>query len=171
MPALLPAFLNRFSTRRDHRDESRSTPMRTGDYTPIRASHTQRHRDLQPLSFDIIEQMELDGEVSLCLKTRSAPLQSVRFAWKSKDTWVDGVKARDKAVGLFVYRQLQRFWKNHIAQVADAQIYGWAAGEVTHRLTDSGLIEFNSFAPRHARDCRVLKRAGKHCGVRFSRIA
>jgi hypothetical protein len=163
--ALIP-----FGKKKPREQEPEKKRLNTAGYEPYRAWAWQQHRDLPLFTFGVIHQMLLDGQVRLALATRAAPVQGVQFAFKNGDAWTPGVKARRPEVGQFVLRQMERLWADYISDICTAQIWGWSAGEITLRLTHYNLIEFEHFEPRHAADCRLLKRDGHPCGVRFERI-
>lgn len=147
------------------------TSPRTGGYATFNQIYWQQPRDLPPFTFYTIYNMLIDPEVRLALSIRAAPISGVEWAQKN-DTgqWQPGIQAARPEVGLFVQRQLDRIWHNHIHDLVKAQIWGWAAGEVTLKLGYSQLVEVDRLVPRKAADCRLLLSRGNPWGVRVMRI-
>ncbi len=135
-------------------------------------------RDLPPFTFETIRVMLQDPAIKLNLAMRAAPVQSVEFAYidgvgpDGKPKWTPGVKARNEIVAAWVLRQLNTIWKNYLPGLLRNQVWGWAAGEVTLRLTDANLIEIDELLPRHAKDCRLLETHsdGKRWGIEVSNV-
>lgn len=160
-----------FAKKRQSEEAAPGKPrLATAGYQAYHTWAWQQIRDLPLFNFAIIHQMLLDGEVRLALATRAAPIQGVQFAFRQGDKWIPGVKARRPEVGAFVLRQFEKLWADYIADILTAQEFGWAAGEVTLKLSAYKLVEFEHFEIRHATDCRLLKRDGHPIGVRFDRV-
>lgn len=152
-------------------------PLQTGGYQTIRHQYWQQPRDLPPFSFAMIYFMLMDPQIRLCLNIRSAPLFGAEFAWKKSDPmspsgykWIPGIQARRPEVAKYVERQLTKIWHNHLADIVDAQTWGWSAGEVCLKLGASRMVEVSRIEPRKAEDVRLLMTGGVPSGVEFSRI-
>lgn len=158
-------------------EQPRGIP-RTVHYRGVNRVYFNSHRDLPLFTFSIIEIMLRDPQVRLCLQMRAAPIQSVEFAYQDgvgpdgKPKWTPGVKSKDPVVAAWVLRQLQTIWNNYLAGILRSQTWGWAAGEVTLRLSEAGLLEIDQLLHRHAMDCRLLElqNAGTPWGVQFSNV-
>jgi 2'-5' RNA ligase len=159
------------------KENPRGNP-RTQHYRGPHYVYFNQHRDLPLFTFETIRVMLRDPQVRLCLAMRAAPLQSVEFAYQDgigedgKPTWIPGVKAKNPVVAAWVLRQLQTIWNNYLPGIMRSQVWGWAAGEVTLRLSDSNLIEIDQLLHRHARDCRLMEweHAGTPWGVQIDNV-
>lgn len=143
----------------------------TGEYKPIPHIWFQHPVDLPPFTFTTVRAMLMDEGIRLNFATREAPIYGLEFGWEENGVWQEGIKCRDPGVAQYIYRQLQRIWKNFLPDILRAQIWGWSAGEVTIKLSDeTGLIEINEMLSRHPMDCRLLKDGCKKWGVQISRL-
>ncbi|MEL7337432.1 MAG: hypothetical protein AAFN70_14660, partial [Planctomycetota bacterium] len=149
----------------------KTAKLKTGGYQIQRSGISRSLINLPPLTHAIIDQMMLDDEVGLAVETRSGPMFGVEWAFKKGNKWVPGCRAQKKEVGEFVLRQINRLWSLYLHRVVDAQVRGWMAGEITHRMTRFGLLEFDHLEARSAEDVRLLKQDGEPVGVRFLKIA
>lgn len=147
----------------------REKPQSSG-YEPVSHFWWQQPRDLPPFDFRAIRAMLIDGEVRLALTMRAAPLCGVEWAYQQGKDWVPGIQARKPEVAAFVARQLRRIWLNHLPAILSAQVWGWSAGEITHRLSSHDLVEIDRLEPRQAADCRLLVADGQPYGVRIERV-
>lgn len=119
-----------------------------------------------------------DPSLRLNLAMRAAPIQSVEFAYidgvgpDGKPKWTPGIQARNDVVAAWVQRQLDTIWKNYLPGIVRSQVWGWAAGEVTLRLTKANLIEIDELLPRHAKDCRLLESptTGERWGIEVANV-
>ncbi len=143
---------------------------RTAGYQPVLTHFWHQPRDLPLFGFEIIRSMLLDPTVRLSLAMRAAPLSGVQWAYQEGEEWTPGVRCRRPEVAAFVLRQLSRIWTGHLTSIAKAQVWGWSAGEVTHRLSESNLVEVNRLEPRQAQDCRLLIGGGRRRGVQVRRV-
>ena len=143
---------------------------RTKGYEAFDHRWYSRPRDLPPFDFLTIQAMLLDPTIKLGLAMREAPLHNTEWAHKEGGEWVPGIVARRPEVAAYILRQLEKIWK-HLDAIATDQTWGWSAAEVMFSYnSDSGLVEFDCFLPRHANDVRVLVRNSMPVGVRFLRI-
>ena len=143
----------------------------TGMYKPIPHIWFQQPLELPPFDFSTIRAMLMDEGIRLNFVTRAAPLYGLEFGWEENGVWQEGVKCRDPGVAQYIYRMLQRIWKNFLTDIVRSQIWGWSAGEVTLKLSEeTGLIEINEMLPRHPMDCKLLKSDCKRWGVRIDRV-
>lgn len=149
---------------------------KTAGYDAIPYAFFQRIRDLPPFSFRMIRDMLADPEIKLALAARSAPLQSVEWAYQdgvdanNQPKYVPGIQARKPEVASFILRQLKRIWAHHFKSIAASQVWGWSAGEVTYRLTQNKMVEIDRLLPRHAMDCKLRARGGVPCGINVDRV-
>ena len=143
----------------------------TGYYKPIPHIWFQHPVDLPPFTFATVRAMLMDEGIRLNFETRAAPLYGIEFGWEENKQWKEGVKCKDEAVGAFIYRQLQRIWKNFLPDIVRSQIWGWSAGEVTLKLSEeTGLVEINEMLSRHPMDCKLLKLGCEKWGIQVQRI-
>lgn len=155
--------------------KQKRTKALSDGYRPI---YFQQHRDLPVFTLETIRVMLRDPEIRLGLAMRAAPIAGVEFTYKDgvtqdgKPNWVPGVKARNPIVGAWVLRQLETIWNNYLNCILRSQVWGYAAGEVTLRLSEYDLIEINTLEARHARDCRlmVLEKARTKWGMQIKNI-
>ncbi len=165
------AIAKRF-TRASKKAETAKTPTPPTKETPVSTAMTLRYRahnffegprDLPPFTFETIRVMLQDPSLRLNLAMRAAPIQSVEFAYidgvgpDGKPKWTPGIQARNDVVAAWVQRQLKTIWGSYLPGILRSQVWGWAAGEVTLRLTKANLIEIDELLPRHAKDCRLLE--------------
>jgi hypothetical protein len=155
------------------------TKPRTAKYDGgSRSAYFRQPRDLPIFTFQTIELMLMDPQVKLCIAMRQAPIFGAEFAYidgvgqDGKPTWVPGVKARNPVVAAWVQRQLNTIWNGYLPAILSSQIWGWAGGEVTLRLTESNLIEIDSLLPKHSRDVRLLElpSTGEPWGIQVSNV-
>src|SRR5689334_3518889 len=115
---------------------------KTASYKPLPADvWGTQPRDLPLFTFNVIRAMLWDPTIRLGLAMRCAPLHSAEFAYKEGEKWKPGVKADNPQVAEYVLRQLNRLWKNGLAKILKAQVWGWAAGEVLYKVRD-GEIQY-----------------------------
>ncbi len=165
------AITKRFA-RASKKTETVKTPTPPTKEKPVSTALTQRYRsqnfftaprDLPPFTFETIRAMLQDPSLRLNLAMRAAPVQSVEFAYidgvgpDGKPKWTPGIQARNDVVAAWVQRQLKTIWGSYLPGILRSQVWGWAAGEVTLRLTKANLIEIDELLPRHAKDCRLLE--------------
>lgn len=143
---------------------------RTRGYATFNHIYWQQPRDLPPFSFFTIYNMLIDPQVRLCLAIRCAPLFGAEWGFEKEGAWQSGIQARRPEVGAYVQRQLDRIWHRHLHDIAQAQIWGWSAGEVTLKLGQSQLVEIARLEPRRAEDCRLVLAAGSPVGVQVARV-
>jgi predicted ABC-type ATPase len=147
----------------------REHPLSAG-YQAIPHIMLRQPRDLPPFSFATIHAMLIDPEIRLNLSKRSAPICKAEFGYKEGEVWTEGVRCSHPEIGQFIYRQLQKIWNYYLPALLRSQVWGWAAGEVTLKLSSSGLTEIDKLLPRHATDCRLLLADKSPWGVRITRI-
>jgi hypothetical protein len=148
-------------------------PKTAGYQSDLYSQSFYTPRDLPPFTFLTIQAMLMEPTIRLGLSIRSAVLQGAEFAFKKpgSDEWQSGVQAQNPVVAAFVLRQLNKIWQHHLDALLTAQIWGWAAAEVTYKLTPYGLVEIDRLMPSHARDVLALTSQGNDiAGVRFLRI-
>lgn len=126
--------------------------------------------DLPPFSFATIRGMLIDPEIRLNFATRAAPITSAQFGWKEGDQWKEGIKCKHPEIAQFIYRQLQKVWRNFLPAILRAQVWGWSGGEVVLKLGENRLIEIDKLEPRHASDIRLLKDGFKRWGIVVDRV-
>lgn len=161
-------YLSRLVSRTKAQGKS---PAQTGSYESQAGLDWGRMpRDLLPFNWEWARLMLWDPTIRLGLAMRAAPIQSAELAYKEGDSWKSGIKCDNPGVAVFVQRQVERFWKHDLHKILRAQIWGWAAGEVTYRLTKTGQVEYEGLSERNARDVRALEYHGQQIGVRFRRI-
>lgn len=148
-----------------------ATPAKTAGYEPAgNPSFWQRPRDLPLFSFLWIRMMLMEPTIRLGLKMRAAPLYAAEFAYKQGKEWTPGIQAERDEVGAFVLRTLQRIWAHHLGDLLQSQIWGWAGGEATWKLSEANLLEFVSYLPRRAEDVRCRVQEGEIKGVEIKRV-
>lgn len=147
-----------------------STPLRTGGYSPIPHVWFQQPRDLQPFSFSTIRAMLFDPCVRKNLAKRMAPICGAEIGYTENDQFIKGVQASRPEVGAFIYRQIQRIWRNYLPFILRSQVWGWSSGEITLKRTKYNTIEIHRMEPRAAMDCVQLRRKGQLVGTRISRV-
>lgn len=153
------------------------TLAQTGKY--LATQYFLQARDLPPFTFETIRVMLQDPAIKLNLAMRAAPIASVEFAYiegegpDGKPKYVSGIKARNPVVAAYVQRQLSNIWASYLPGILVSQNWGWAAGEVTLKLTHAGMIEIDELHPRHAKDCRLLETecTGERWGVQIQGLA
>jgi hypothetical protein len=153
------------------------TLAQTGKY--LAKQYFLQARDLPPFTFETIRVMLQDPSIKLNLAMRAAPIASVEFAYiegegpDGKPKYVSGIKARNPVVAAYVKRQLENIWNSYLPGILVSQNWGWAAGEVTLKLTHAGMIEIDELHPRHAKDCRLLETecTGERWGVQIQGLA
>lgn len=153
------------------------TLAQTGKY--LAKQYFLQARDLPPFTFETIRVMLQDPAIKLNLAMRAAPIASVEFAYidgegpDGKPKYVSGIKARNPVVAAYVQRQLANIWTSYLPGILVSQNWGWAAGEVTLKLTHAGTIEIDELHPRHAKDCRLLETecTGERWGVQIQGLA
>jgi hypothetical protein len=153
------------------------TLAQTGKY--LAKQYFLQARDLPPFTFETIRVMLQDPSIKLNLAMRAAPIASVEFAYiegegpDGKPKYVSGIKAQNPVVAAYVKRQLQNIWNSYLPGILVSQNWGWAAGEVTLKLTHAGMIEIDELHPRHAKDCRLLETecTGERWGVQIQGLA
>lgn len=128
-------------------------------------------RDLPPFTFQTIRIMLWDPTVRLALAMRKAPIANAELAYRDGEKWISGVKADRPEVAAFVEQQINRFWKNDLPSVLDAQTWGWSGGEVTYKLGSDRCIEYDGLLTRHASEIRALESKGGLVGVRFKNLS
>lgn len=125
-------------------------------------------KEMPLFSFISIQQMLLDPTVRLGLAMRAAPLYGLEWGWKDGDQWNTGIRAKHPDIAEFVERQLTRIWSSDLDALLSAQVWGWSAGEVTHRMTPAGTVEVDRLLPRHANDVRARSRHSQLIGCRVT---
>lgn len=136
---------------------------------PVYQGFGTHWQQLPPFTFLTVQQMLLDPTIRLGLAMRAAPLFSLEWAWKDGPDWKPGIQAADPDVAAFVERQLRRIWATDLAAILKAQIWGWSAGEIVHKMTPGGLVEIDHLLPRHANDVRARTRDSILVGCRITR--
>ncbi len=144
-------------------------PAATANYKQFVDQHFRQPRALPLFTFTTIRAMLMDPTIRLGLAMRIAPLCAAEFAYKTGETWTEGLKAETPEVGEFVWKQLKRIWKNDLKKILRAQTWGWSAGEVLYRLNDNRQVEFDRILDRNAVDVRALTKHGDVKGVEFLR--
>ncbi len=149
----------------------------TSGYQTFNHLYFQQPRDLPLFSFMSIYAMLIDPQVRLALLIRSAPLFGVEWAFKKTDPtspkgfkWMPGIQSERPEVAVFIQRQLERIWNNHLHEIVEAQKWGWMGGEVCLKLGRSRLVEFKRLEVRRAEDLRLLKTRGIPSGIEVRRV-
>lgn len=106
------------------------------------------------------EFMLADPTITLGLNFIKGPIQTLRFFHESDP---DGgmfmgnkcmVRATDPAVGIYVARNLNRFWQTALRKALRAVEYGTSAGEIVYRRDAAGVLWFHDLIDFRLQDCR-----------------